>query len=117
MPAYVKIGDIKGEATDQDHKDWIIIEALSSAISRSWTAMSTRRARYRFRVATQPRGALLGIIRWRQATLPPGGPVLGGGAGELPRGSRDQRPDRGRPAGERDGAGQHRLTGRGLDRQ
>ena len=35
MPAYVKIGDIKGEATDQDHKDWIIIESMSSAISRS----------------------------------------------------------------------------------
>jgi len=35
MPAFVKIGDIKGEATDQDHKDWIIIEAMTSAVSRS----------------------------------------------------------------------------------
>ena len=35
MPAFVKIGDIKGEATDQDHKDWIIIESMSSPISRS----------------------------------------------------------------------------------
>ncbi len=35
MPAFVKIGDIKGEATDQDHKDWIIIESMSSSIFRS----------------------------------------------------------------------------------
>ena len=35
MPAFVKIGDIKGEATDQDHKDWIIIESMSSPIYRS----------------------------------------------------------------------------------
>ena len=35
MPAYVKIGDIKGESTDQDHKDWIFIEAMSSPIHRS----------------------------------------------------------------------------------
>ncbi len=35
MPAYIKIGDIKGEATDQDHKDWIIIESMSSPIHRS----------------------------------------------------------------------------------
>jgi len=26
---YLKIGDIKGEATDRDHKDWIIIESVS----------------------------------------------------------------------------------------
>lgn len=24
--AFVKIGDVKGEATDQDHKDWVHIE-------------------------------------------------------------------------------------------
>ncbi|MBK8916158.1 MAG: type VI secretion system tube protein Hcp [Phycisphaerales bacterium] len=35
MPAYMKLGDIKGEATDQDHKDWIIIESMSSPIFRS----------------------------------------------------------------------------------
>ena len=35
MPAYMKLGDIKGEATDQDHKDWIIIESMSSPIYRS----------------------------------------------------------------------------------
>ncbi len=30
---YIKIGDIKGEATDADHKDWIIIESMSSPLS------------------------------------------------------------------------------------
>jgi len=35
MPAFVKIGDIKGEATDNDHKDWIIIESMSSPLFRS----------------------------------------------------------------------------------
>ena len=35
MPAFVKLGDIKGEATDQDHKDWIIIESMNSPIFRS----------------------------------------------------------------------------------
>lgn len=35
MPAFVKLGDIKGEATDTDHKDWIIIESMSSPIYRS----------------------------------------------------------------------------------
>jgi type VI secretion system secreted protein Hcp len=28
-PAYMKLGDIKGEATDTDHKDWILIESWS----------------------------------------------------------------------------------------
>ena len=35
MPAYIKIGDVKGEATDADHKEWIIIESMSSPIFRS----------------------------------------------------------------------------------
>ena len=35
MPAFMKLGDIKGEASDQDHKDWIIIESMSSSIFRS----------------------------------------------------------------------------------
>ncbi|MBI4586173.1 MAG: type VI secretion system tube protein Hcp [Planctomycetes bacterium] len=35
MPAYMKLGDIKGEATEQNHKDWIIIESLSSPVYRS----------------------------------------------------------------------------------
>ena len=33
--AFMKLGDIKGEATDNEHKDWIIIESMSSAISRT----------------------------------------------------------------------------------
>ena len=35
MAAFIKLGDIKGEATDSGHKDWIIIEAMSSSVSRS----------------------------------------------------------------------------------
>jgi type VI secretion system secreted protein Hcp len=35
MSAFLKFGDIKGEATDQDHKDWILIESMSSPIHRS----------------------------------------------------------------------------------
>jgi len=35
MPAFMKLGDIKGEATDQDHKDWILIESMSAPIFRS----------------------------------------------------------------------------------
>ena len=35
MPEFMKLGDIKGEATDADHKDWIIIESMSSPIFRS----------------------------------------------------------------------------------
>ncbi|HEY8747136.1 MAG TPA: type VI secretion system tube protein Hcp [Tepidisphaeraceae bacterium] len=35
MPAFLKLGDIKGEATDQDHKDWIQVESMSAPIHRS----------------------------------------------------------------------------------
>jgi type VI secretion system secreted protein Hcp len=35
MPAFVKLGDIKGQATDGDHKDWIIIQSMSSPIYRT----------------------------------------------------------------------------------
>jgi len=35
MPAFMKIGDIKGEATDQGHKDWVLIESMSAPVFRS----------------------------------------------------------------------------------
>ena len=35
MAAFMKLGDIKGEATDNEHKDWIIIQSMSSPIFRS----------------------------------------------------------------------------------
>ena len=35
MPAFMKLGVIKGEATDKEHKDWIIIESMSAPIFRS----------------------------------------------------------------------------------
>ena len=38
--AFMKLGDIKGEATDNEHKDWIIIESMSSPIFRAMTTDS-----------------------------------------------------------------------------
>ena len=38
MPAFLKLGDIKGEATDEGHKDWIIINSMSAPINRSIAA-------------------------------------------------------------------------------
>lgn len=35
MPAYMKLGDIEGEATDPDHDKWIKLESMSSPIFRS----------------------------------------------------------------------------------
>jgi type VI secretion system secreted protein Hcp len=35
MPAFMKLGDVKGEATDDGHKDWIIIESMSAPVHRS----------------------------------------------------------------------------------
>ncbi len=45
MPAFMKLGDIKGEATDTDHKDWVIIESMSSRSSGQSTG-SQRPAAY-----------------------------------------------------------------------
>lgn len=47
MPAFLKLGDIKGEATDQGHKEWINIESMSAAIHRTIPsgAQATQRAR------------------------------------------------------------------------
>lgn len=35
MGAFMKLGDIKGEATDSGHKDWIIIESMSAPLHRT----------------------------------------------------------------------------------
>lgn len=35
MPAFMKLGDIKGQATDDGHKDWIIIQSMSAPIQRT----------------------------------------------------------------------------------
>ena len=35
MPAYMKLGDIKGEASDSDHKEWILLDSMSSPMFRS----------------------------------------------------------------------------------
>jgi len=35
MPAYMKLGDIKGDVSNADHKQWITIESMSSPLYRS----------------------------------------------------------------------------------
>jgi type VI secretion system secreted protein Hcp len=35
MPAFMKLGEIKGQASDADHLDWVIIERMSFPIRRS----------------------------------------------------------------------------------
>ena len=35
MSAFVKIGDIEGQATDKNHKGWILLDMLTSSIDRS----------------------------------------------------------------------------------
>lgn len=37
-PAYMKLGDIKGEATDERHKDWINVESYSYELHTENTA-------------------------------------------------------------------------------
>lgn len=32
---YLKIGDIKGESTDSDHKEWIVIDSFSQSMQRA----------------------------------------------------------------------------------
>ncbi len=35
MAAYMKLGDIKGDVSNADHKEWIMIESMSSPMHRS----------------------------------------------------------------------------------
>ena len=35
MPAFMKLRDIKGEASDTDHQGWILIDSVTAAIFRS----------------------------------------------------------------------------------
>lgn len=35
MPAFMKCGDIEGAATDQAHKNWILLQSMSAPIYRS----------------------------------------------------------------------------------
>jgi type VI secretion system secreted protein Hcp len=35
MAAFMKLGDIKGEATDQGHKDWVFVQSMSASVHRS----------------------------------------------------------------------------------
>lgn len=40
---FMKIGDIDGEASDRDHKDWIIVESVSLGMSQPQRATGTTR--------------------------------------------------------------------------
>ena len=35
MPAFMKLGDIKGEATAAGHQEWILVDSLSAPVHRS----------------------------------------------------------------------------------
>ncbi len=44
--AYLNFGDIKGESTDKDHKDWIVVESFSFGVTRQGSvAVASRTAR------------------------------------------------------------------------
>jgi type VI secretion system secreted protein Hcp len=45
MSAFIKIGDIQGQSTDQNHKDWILLESMNSDIVRSIPAGAKDSAR------------------------------------------------------------------------
>lgn len=47
MAGYIKIGDIKGEATDESHKDWINLLSVGNSISRPLGAGVSGSARHR----------------------------------------------------------------------
>ena len=42
---YLKMGDIKGESTDREHKDWIIIESFNQAMEKGQTMTGATRRR------------------------------------------------------------------------
>jgi type VI secretion system secreted protein Hcp len=45
MPAYMKLGSIQGEATEQNHKDWIIIDSMDAPIKRTIPAGAVNQQR------------------------------------------------------------------------
>ena len=51
MAGYIKIGDIKGESVDADHKDWINLLSVSQGLSRPMRAGSSGSTRQRASVA------------------------------------------------------------------
>ena len=47
MAGYLKIGDIKGESTDDGHKDWINLLSVSNSITRPMAAGASGATRHR----------------------------------------------------------------------
>jgi type VI secretion system secreted protein Hcp len=45
MPAYMKLGSIQGEATEDGHKDWIIIQSMDAPITRTIPAGAVNQQR------------------------------------------------------------------------
>ena len=98
---YMKIGDIKGESTDAKHKDWIIIESMSSPSSRADAGAATE--------VVAPRDAASGLPTGKRQHKPM--PVASAhevvaprdAASGLPTGKRQHKPMMAAPAPE-DGA-------------
>jgi type VI secretion system secreted protein Hcp len=42
---FIKMGDIKGESTDRDHKDWIVIESFNQDMEKGQTMTGAARRR------------------------------------------------------------------------
>ena len=51
MAGYIKIGDIKGESQDKDHKEWINLLSVSQGLSRPMRAGSSGSTRQRASVS------------------------------------------------------------------
>lgn len=51
MAGYLKIGDIKGESTDDKHKDWINLLSVSQGLSRPMSAGASGSTRQRASVS------------------------------------------------------------------
>ncbi len=47
MAGYIKLGDIKGESTDDGHKDWINLLSVSNGITRPMSAGASGSTRHR----------------------------------------------------------------------
>jgi len=51
--AFMKLGDIKGEATDAEHKDWIIIESVSAPATPATSGQATGKRQHKPFVITK----------------------------------------------------------------
>lgn len=66
---YMKIGDIKGESTDEAHKDWINLLSVSSSIARSAAATARVAPRGPGRLRSARPGELF-VVKQMDASSP-----------------------------------------------